>query len=100
MRFVCKDISYTLTYRKYSMPTCAKIGHMASNEINKEIWWPIDLNFKRVILSSIRERHNDSEFSGRNINRVHTHARTHTHPLFCFVFTVEILILVTGKYEL
>ena len=34
------------------------------------------------------------------MNRVHTHAHTHghiTHPLFCFVFTTEILILITGK---
>ena len=44
----------------------------------------IDLNVKRVILSSIRERHNDSESSGGSINRVHTHARTHNTSLILF----------------
>ena len=44
----------------------------------------IDLNVKRVVLGSIRERHNDSGSSGGNINRVHTHARTNNISLILF----------------
>lgn len=54
------------------MRTWAKTGHVTSKEINKEIWWPVALYGKTIILTFVRKRRTDSEVSEWSVTRAHT----------------------------